>query len=93
MLRRGSSKKKKDKAEKPAKPKKEKAPKAKKEKPKKQPKAKKPKKPKKEGVVVAKQKNNIYTVLLLLSLVANVVAVLLLFLELNNYGGLGGWKP
>ena len=84
MLRLGSSKKK-DKKEKPAakpKPKKEKAAKAPKP---------KPKKEKMEGVVVQKQKTNIYTVMLILSLVANLIACILLWLELGTYGGFGQW--
>ena len=80
MLRRGSSKKKEAKK-----------PNLKKEK---KPKLAKTPKPKREGVVVAKRENDIYTVLLLLSLVANIVAIALLYFELGSgdYGDFPWWK-
>ena len=78
MLRRKSSKK-------------DKAPKAKKEKKPKQKRAKKEKKPKKpkaarEGVVVAKPGFNVYTTLLLISLLSLCLACLVLGLELQRFG-------
>lgn len=64
----------------------------------------KPKKPKKakakakkpsggSGVAVEKPGLNVYTVMLLLSLLAITIACILLYMELGQYGGLGqAWK-
>lgn len=72
--------KKKDKAAKAAKPKKAK----------KQKKAKAPKTP---GVALEKPGMNVYTVMLMLSLLAITTACILLYSELGTYGGFGdAWK-
>jgi hypothetical protein len=73
-------------ADKAAKPKKEKKPKARKAKP-----ARKPK-PSGGGVVVQKPATDIYTVMLMISCGAVLVACLLLWLELSSYGSWPQWK-
>jgi len=41
-------------------------------------------------VIVQKPKTNIYTVMLMISLVAMLMACLFLYLEIGQYGGFGG---
>lgn len=41
------------------------------------------------GVIVKKPKTNIYTVMLIISLVAMIMACVFLYLEVNEYGGFG----
>ena len=79
MLRRKSSKDKKAK-----KPKKEKKAKAKK--------PKKAKAKKREGVVVKKTETDIYTVMLCIALAAVLLACLLMWFELKNYGEFPQWR-
>lgn len=66
--------------------------KAKKAKPKKAKKAK-AKKSSSPGVALEKPGLNVYTVMLMLSLLAITTACILLYMELGQYGGLGeAWK-
>ncbi|MBN1853910.1 MAG: hypothetical protein JW829_14350 [Pirellulales bacterium] len=44
------------------------------------------------GVLVPKPKSSIYTVLLILSVIALVIACVFLYLEISEYGGLGATK-
>lgn len=44
------------------------------------------------GVLVQKPKTSIYTMLLLVALLALLLGCLFLFLEINQYGGLGAVK-
>jgi len=44
------------------------------------------------GVLVPKPKSSIYTILLILSVIALVIACLFLYLEISEYGGLGATK-
>lgn len=83
MLRRKSG----DQAKKP-KPKKEKKPKAKKPKPS----GKAQAKPKGPGVVVQKRPTDVYTVMLMISLAAVLLACLMLWLELSSYGSFPQWS-
>ena len=78
MLRRKSSKPKKAKAAKPKKAKKAKAAKA--------------RPAKREGVVVKKADTDVYTIMLVISLAAILMACLLLWLELKSYGDFPQWK-
>ncbi len=41
------------------------------------------------GVIVQKPKTNIYTIMLLLSLIGMITACVFLYLELEEYGGFG----
>ena len=43
------------------------------------------------GILVPKPKTSIYTVLLIISLVALLIACLFLWLEISEYGGWGAW--
>ena len=79
MLRRKSSK-----------PKKAKAAKAKKAKAKAKP--KKAKAAKREGIVVKKTETDIYAVMLCIALAAVLMACLLLWFELKNYGEFPQWR-
>ena len=65
---------------------------------KKSPKPKKDKKKKaapakREGVVVKKAETDIYTVMLIISLAAILVACMMLWLELKTFGDCPQWKP
>lgn len=64
---------------------------------KKSPKPKKDKKKaapsKREGVVVKKAETDIYTVMLIISLAAILVACMMLWLELKTFGDFPQWKP
>ena len=44
------------------------------------------------GVLVPKPKSSIYTVLLIIALIALVFACVFLYLEISEYGGLGATK-
>ena len=44
------------------------------------------------GVLVPKPKSSVYTVLLILALLALLIACLFLYLEIGEYGGLGATK-
>ena len=44
------------------------------------------------GVIVEKPRSNIYTVMLILSLLAICTACVLLWLELSSYGSFPWWK-
>ena len=44
------------------------------------------------GVLVPKPKSSVYTVLLILALLALLTACLFLYLEIGEYGGLGATK-
>lgn|GEM_PF-6515750 len=44
------------------------------------------------GVVVQKPKSNVYTMMLILSFIAIVVACTLLWMELDSYGQWPQWK-
>ncbi len=44
------------------------------------------------GVIVQKPKSSIYTVLLVIALIALMLGCLFLFLEIGDYGGLGAVK-
>lgn len=45
-----------------------------------------------DGVVVQKPKTNVYTMMLILSLIAIVTACILLWLELSTYGEFPQWR-
>ncbi|MEM8865779.1 MAG: hypothetical protein AAGF31_09585 [Planctomycetota bacterium] len=45
--------------------------------------------PSPRGVIVQKPKTNIYTVMLIVSLVAMIMACVFLYLEIGEYGGFG----
>lgn len=78
MLRRKSSKPKKAKAAKPKKGKKAKA--------------KKAAPAKREGVVVKKAETDVYTIMLVISLAAILLACMLMWFELKSYGDFPWWK-
>ena len=64
----------------------------KKKKKKKQKPAKKAKAPKAPGEAIEKPGMNVYTMMLILSLIAITTACILLYMELGSYGGIGA-KP
>ena len=73
--------KRKSKSDKPAKPKKEK----------KQKKKAKPAAPMSERIALAKRSTDIYTIMLIISFVAILIACILLWVELSRYGSYPWW--